>query len=99
MSAATVCAIVSADDVLRSKPAPDPYLKALDLLTPHVAGLEASRIVAIEDSRWGLQAARAAGMRTVAVTTSFAREDLASADLIVGALPSLTLDALDALCK
>jgi HAD superfamily hydrolase (TIGR01509 family) len=97
--AATVCAIVSADDVLRSKPAPDPYLKALDLLTPHVAGLEASRIVAIEDSRWGLQAARAAGMRTVAVTTSFAREDLASADLIVGALPSLTLDALDALCK
>jgi beta-phosphoglucomutase len=96
--AGAVRAIVSADDVRRSKPAPDPYLKALDLLAPHVTGLEPARTVAIEDSRWGIQSAREAGMRTVAVTTSFSREELAGADLIVDALPSLTLDVLDALC-
>jgi beta-phosphoglucomutase len=94
----TVQVVISADDVRRSKPAPDAYLKALDLLTAHVIGLEPSRTVAIEDSRWGIQSARTAGMRTVAVTTSFSRDELAGADLIVDALPSLTLDSLDALC-
>jgi HAD superfamily hydrolase (TIGR01509 family) len=98
-AAGAVRAIIAADDVRRSKPAPDPYLKALGLLAPHVPGLEPSRTVAIEDSRWGLQSARDAGLRTVAVTTSFSRDDLAGADLIVDALPSLTLDALDALCR
>jgi len=90
--------IVSANDVRRSKPAPDPYLKALALLAPHVDGLVPARCVAVEDSRWGIQAARAAGMRTVAVTTSFPRSELGDADLVVDALPILTLDILDALC-
>ena len=71
--ATAVSAIVSADDVRRSKPAPDPYLKALELLAPRVPGLEPSRTVAIEDSRHGIESARAAGMRTAAVTTSFTR--------------------------
>jgi len=90
--------IVSANEVRRSKPAPDVYLKALDLLAPYVEGLVPARCVAIEDSRWGIQAARAAGMRSVAVTTSFPRSELTGADLIVDALPELTLDTLDALC-
>jgi hypothetical protein len=37
-------------------------------------------------------------MRTVALTTSIPRSELAGADLIVDALPFLTLDELDALC-
>jgi beta-phosphoglucomutase len=94
----TVQVIVSADDVKRSKPAPDPYLKALDLLALDVSDLEPSRTVAIEDSRFGIQSAREAGMRTVALTTSFPRSELTGADLIVDALPFLTLDMLDALC-
>jgi beta-phosphoglucomutase len=94
----TVRVIVSANDVKRSKPAPDAYLKALELLTAHVPDLEPPRTVAIEDSRFGIQSAREAGMRAVAVTTSFPRSELASADLIVDALPSLTLEVLDALC-
>jgi HAD superfamily hydrolase (TIGR01509 family) len=96
--AGAITAIVAADDVRRSKPAPDAYLKAIDLLAPHVPRLEPSRTVAIEDSRWGIQSAREAGMRTVALTTSFSREELAGADLVVDALPSLTLDVLDNLC-
>lgn len=94
----TVRVIVSADDVTRSKPAPDAYLRALGLLAAHVPGLDPSQTVAIEDSRFGIQSAREAGMRTVAVTTSFPRSELAGADLIVDALPSVTLDMLDALC-
>jgi beta-phosphoglucomutase len=94
----TVQVIVSADDVKRGKPEPDPYLKVLDLLAQHVPDLEPSRTVAIEDSRFGIQSAREAGMRTVALTTSFPRSELAGADLIVNALPFLTLDVLDALC-
>jgi len=90
--------IVSANEVRRSKPAPDVYLKALELLSPYVDGLVPARCVAVEDSRWGIQAARAAGMRSVAVTTSFPRPELGDADLVVDALPALTLDILGALC-
>jgi beta-phosphoglucomutase len=96
--ASAVRAIVAADDVRRSKPAPDPYVKALELLAPHVHGLVPARTVAIEDSRWGIQSAKAAGMRTVAVTTSFPPTELGDADLVVNDLMSLTLGVLDALC-
>ena len=94
----TIVAIVSADDGLRTKPAPDPYLKALALLERYAGTLDPARTVAIEDSRYGIESARAAGMRTVAVTTSFPHSVFGDADLVVGALPDLTLDALDALC-
>jgi beta-phosphoglucomutase len=96
--AGAIRVIVSADDGLRSKPAPDPYLKALAMLEPHAGRLDPARTVAIEDSRYGIQSARAAGMRTVAVTTSFPRSALGDADLVVDALPDLTLEMLDALC-
>src|SRR5712675_3166909 len=49
-------AIVAAEDTPVSKPAPDPYLRALALLRAAVGGtLVARDCVAIEDSRWGLQ--------------------------------------------
>ncbi|MEO7158049.1 MAG: hypothetical protein ABI039_10825, partial [Vicinamibacterales bacterium] len=58
-----------------------------------------SQTVAIEDSRWGLVSARAAGLRCVAVTNSYAAAELQSdAELVVAGLNALTLDALDALC-
>jgi beta-phosphoglucomutase len=94
----TVRIIVSAEDVTRSKPAPDPYVTALARLRPLVGDLIPARTVAIEDSRWGLDSARAAGMRTVAVTTSAPGPELRAADLVVDGVTSLTLGALDALC-
>jgi len=95
----TITVVVSADDHLLTKPAPDPYLKALALLGPHAGGpLDPRRTVAIEDSRFGLESARAARMRTVALTTNFPPSAFRDADLVVGTLPDLTLDALDALC-
>lgn len=78
-------AIVGADDVARSKPAPDAYLEATRRL-----GIEPSRAVAIEDSRWGLESARTAGLRTVAITTSYAAAELQPADAVIDSLDELT---------
>jgi len=95
-----VLAVVGADQTAQSKPAPDPYLEAFARIAA-VTGraLEPRRTVAVEDSRWGLESARAAGLRTVAVTNSYAAEALAPhAELVVGGLATLSLDALDRLC-
>jgi HAD superfamily hydrolase (TIGR01509 family) len=92
-------AVVAAEDTPVSKPAPDPYLRALALLAPACGPcLEAADCVAIEDSHWGLESARTAGMRTVAVTNTYAA-DLLSADLTIGSLRDLDLDLLDRLCS
>ena len=93
----TMSAIVSGDEDVRSKPAPDPYLRALERLATQLDGLAPARCVAIEDSRPGIQSARAAGMRTVGVTTSFLPSALQEADLVVTSLTELTLARLDAL--
>jgi beta-phosphoglucomutase-like phosphatase (HAD superfamily) len=45
---------------------------------------------------WGLQSARDAGLRTVAVTTSYGAEDLGIADLVVPSLAAVTIDVLEA---
>jgi HAD superfamily hydrolase (TIGR01509 family) len=91
-------AIVAAEDTAVSKPSPDPYLRALALLSPAVGDLKASDCVAIEDSHWGLESARGAGMHTVAVTNTYAA-DLLRADLIITSLESLDLDLLARLCS
>jgi beta-phosphoglucomutase-like phosphatase (HAD superfamily) len=52
--------IVCADDVSESKPAPDLYLRAMELL-----GIPADACVVYEDSEIGMTSARAAGIRTV----------------------------------
>ena len=92
--------IVGADQTEHSKPHPDPYQAAFARLRAH-SGLEllAGRTVAIEDSRWGLVSARAAGLRCVAVTNTYSAAELgADAELVVAGLNALTLEALDALC-
>jgi HAD superfamily hydrolase (TIGR01509 family) len=91
-------AIVAAEDTPVSKPAPDPYLRALALLAQAIGDLKASECVAIEDSHWGLESARSAGMRTVAVTNTYAA-DLLRADLIITSLEDMDLDLLARLCS
>jgi beta-phosphoglucomutase len=89
-------AIVAAEDTPASKPAPDPYQKAVGLLSAGMndGALSASECVAVEDSRWGLESARAAGLRTVGVTSSYAAAELALADLIIPSLVELNLEDL-----
>jgi HAD superfamily hydrolase (TIGR01509 family) len=80
--------VVSADEVARGKPAPDVYLRALELLRADPA-----RTVAVEDSANGIRSAHAAGLRVVAVPNhEFApgAPDLALATRVIA-----SLDALD----
>jgi sugar-phosphatase len=66
---------VSADDVTNGKPNPEPYLKGAEYL-----GLLAASCLVIEDAPSGISAARAAGMRVLAVPTTYPVEELHEAD-------------------
>jgi beta-phosphoglucomutase len=92
-------AIVSAEDTPASKPAPDPYVRAVALLAEQLSPqLEPRECVAIEDSRWGLESARAAGLRTVGVTSSYdARELQPDADVIIPTIADLDVARLQRL--
>jgi len=89
-------AISSASDGVRGKPAPDLYLLALAKLRDHLE-VNAGGCVAIEDSHWGLEAARLAGLRTVAITHTYPAAELTRADLVVDRLSEITLPRLESL--
>jgi HAD superfamily hydrolase (TIGR01509 family) len=84
---------VSSEEVERGKPAPDVYLEAARRL-----GVAPERITAIEDSSAGIRAAKAAGMRVVAIPNPHfppAEDALALADLVLESLAELTADAVE----
>jgi beta-phosphoglucomutase len=89
-------AISSASDGVRGKPAPDLYLLALAKLRD-IIEVDASGCVAIEDSHWGLEAAKLAGLRTVAITHTYPAAELGGADLVVNRLSEITLAKLEAI--
>lgn len=66
--------VTSSDNIKNKKPAPDVFLAAAEGM-----GVEPSRCVVVEDAAAGVQAALAAGMRCIAVTTSLNKEELESA--------------------
>ncbi|MFI0513702.1 HAD family hydrolase [Streptomyces sp. WSLK1-5] len=76
--------LVAADDVTRGKPDPEPYLLAAREL-----GVDPARCVVFEDAPAGLRAGRAAGMSTVALTTTHPVREL-DADLVVEDLSALS---------
>jgi beta-phosphoglucomutase len=78
-----VRAVVAAEDVPHGKPAPDGYLRALEVLD---GGIDASDVLVFEDTEAGIAAAKTAGMRCIAVLGTLAPERLAAADEIVPAL-------------
>lgn len=80
--------IVAADDVARSKPDPETFVRACSGLARLRPGLEAQQCLVIEDSMAGLAAATRAGMKTVAVTNSYVASDL-EADLVVASLEQI----------
>jgi HAD superfamily hydrolase (TIGR01509 family) len=76
-------AIVTSDDVERSKPAPDLYLLACERL-----GVPPSDALALEDSASGIAAAKAAGLTCIAVP-QFAETDVSAADRVIDSLEDL----------
>jgi HAD superfamily hydrolase (TIGR01509 family) len=74
--------VFAGDVVPRKKPAPDIYLLALEEL-----GLERDDTLVIEDSRNGLLAATAAGLRCVVTVNGYtSNEDMSEATLVVSSL-------------
>lgn len=69
--------LVTADDVKRGKPAPDPYLEAAAQL-----GVEPSRCLVVEDAPAGLTSAREAGCATLAVITTTAEDQLVADGIV-----------------
>jgi HAD superfamily hydrolase (TIGR01509 family) len=78
--------VLTAEDVPRPKPAPDLFLKAAERL-----GVAPSECTVIEDAVNGVVAAKAAGMRCVAVTSSFPADKLALADCVRPSIAEVTL--------
>ena len=76
--------LVTADQVARGKPAPDPYLLAAERL-----GVDPARCLVLEDAPAGVAAGRAAGMTVWAVTTTHGPEELGAAHRIAAGLPEL----------
>lgn len=77
--------IVASGDTPQSKPAPDPYRRASEL-----HGVPSAACLAIEDSVWGIESAKSAGLSCVAVTHTYPRESLTPADRIVESLEEIT---------
>jgi beta-phosphoglucomutase len=92
--------VVSAEQVKRGKPDPEGFSLALKLLNKKLKkSIKPANCVVIEDSRWGLEAARAAGMKTVAITNTYAAEHLKPADKIIVHLNDLTFGELNSICS
>jgi len=80
--------LVTADDVARGKPAPDPYALAAKRLE-----IEPSRALVIEDSASGVDAAHAAGMEAVFVLRGRPASSCARADYYVDRFDQLGVAA------
>jgi len=90
--------VVSSDDVQFGKPHPESYLKAVEQLNAsgkRLTPIKPEECVVIEDSKDGIASAHAAGMKCVAVATSFPLFELAHADLVVPALASLRVSQIE----
>lgn len=83
-----VAVVVGADDVVRHKPDPEPYLTAVSGL-----GHEPTACAAVEDTPVGIASARAAGLFTVGVLRgSFDRADLGEAHRVVERVTPASLE-------
>lgn len=85
--------IIAADDVAECKPNPEVYNKVLAKLNNNQdSRIKADECIVIEDSFFGIKAAKSAGMKCVAVTNSYPKEKLKEADLIID---SLSIDDIE----
>lgn len=84
--------IVGAGDTLASKPAPDPYRRAAEL-----HGVVPDACVAVEDSRFGIESAKTAGLWCIGITHTYPVSELLDADSIITSLTELTPQLIRAL--
>jgi sugar-phosphatase len=73
--------VITANDVIHGKPSPEPFLKGAALL-----GFAPEDCLVFEDSPAGISSARAAGMKAIALQTTYPADRLKGADSIIGNL-------------
>jgi mannitol-1-/sugar-/sorbitol-6-phosphatase len=76
--------LVSADDVSKGKPDPEPYLMGAKLL-----GMNPAQCLVIEDAPAGIRAANAGGMKAVGITSTYPASVLLEADAVVQTLAQI----------
>lgn len=89
--------IISADDAPLSKPDPSGFLMAIDELSKYEADLRPAQCLAIEDSLHGIRAAKAAGMKVLAVRPTRRAEAMVEADALASSLSAVTDEELASL--
>jgi mannitol-1-/sugar-/sorbitol-6-phosphatase len=78
--------MICADEISRGKPDPEGYLAAAEQL-----GVSPADCVVIEDAPPGIEAAKAAGMRAIAIATTYPPDRLGGADVVVARLADLSV--------
>jgi len=90
--------LVAAEDVKRGKPDPEGYLKALDGVNrDYVSSSEIvlpQECLVIEDSIWGIEAAHDAGMKCLALATSYKPHELQIADWVANSYAEINLSSI-----
>jgi HAD superfamily hydrolase (TIGR01509 family) len=80
---------INGNDVTHKKPNPELFLLAAGRM-----GIDPSRCVVIEDAPNGIQAAKAAGAKCIAVTNSTSADKLQQADLICDSLNQINIETI-----
>jgi beta-phosphoglucomutase-like phosphatase (HAD superfamily) len=83
--AAQFAAVVTGADVTRGKPDPQVFLLAAERLNVSPAAC-----IVVEDAVHGIEAARRAGMKSVALAGTSSRDEFSHADLVVDRLREIT---------
>ncbi len=76
--------LVSADDVSKGKPDPEPYLMGAKLL-----GINPAECLVVEDAPAGIRAAHAGEMKAIGITSTYPASELQSADAVVRKLAQI----------
>ncbi len=77
--------LVTSDDIVNTKPSPEPYVKAAKLLN-----IESKDCIVLENAPLGIQAAKAAGMFVIALKSTLSECHLSNADLILDSIADLS---------
>lgn len=77
--------LIAADDVSRGKPDPEGYLRGAALL-----GFAPSDCIVVEDAPAGIEAARAAGMRSIGIASTFPASALTRATVVLNAITDVS---------
>jgi len=81
--------LVSADDVSKGKPDPEPYLTGARLL-----GVNPTECLVIEDAPAGIRAAHAGGMKAIGITSTYPASGLQESDAVIQTLSQIKVESV-----